>query len=100
MNWVMEKKEGLVIPCHLSNMVNVVLRLHGRTRLSVDLGLMVFIDDSIADCSSRMHSEIHRAMLSVHIKPDAEKLRRQPKASSTKTIQELHCPKALPILFT
>lgn len=75
MNCVMKKKEGLVIPRPLSNMVNVVLR-HGHTRLSMELGLMVFIDDSIADCSSRMHSEIHRAKLSVQIQSDAEQLRR------------------------
>ena len=35
---------------------------------------MVFIDDVTADKSSRMNSEVFRAILSAHIQPDASEL--------------------------
>ena len=37
-------------------------------------GSLVFIDDVTADRSSKMNSEVYRAILSAHIQPNATKL--------------------------
>ncbi len=63
----------LSIPPHQWSMV-VVVSWRGHVWLPVETGSLVFIDDVTADKSSRMNSEVFRAILSAHIQPNASEL--------------------------
>ncbi len=63
----------LSIPPHQWSMV-VVVSWRGHVWLPVELVSLVFIDDVTADKSSRMNSEVFRAILSAHIQPNASEL--------------------------
>ena len=47
---------------------------HGGGSVMAWAGSLVFIDDVTADKSSRMNSEVFRAILSAHIQPNASEL--------------------------
>ncbi len=51
-----------------------VVSWRGHVWLPVETGSLVFIDDVTADKSSRMNSEVFRAILSAHIQPNASEL--------------------------
>ncbi len=71
-----ERKEQLTIqstPHQVSNMVAAVL-WHGHMYHCNGTASLVFIGDVTADRSSRMNSEVFKAILSAHIQPNATKL--------------------------